>query len=74
MASDIWNISNMNEIRNNRANILLHFPFPFLKHLQAIDPSFGTIIKPLRNEIGETFCEGLKWMGKLFEKNGQKVL
>ena len=38
----------MNEIRNNRANIL--------RHLQAVDSSFGTIIKPLGNEIGETFC------------------
>ena len=26
------------------------------------------------NNRGETFCEGLKWMCKLFEKNGQKDL
>ena len=64
MASDIWN---MNKIRN-----LL--TFPFLKHLQAVDPSFATIIKPLSNKIGETSCEGLKWMCKLFEKNGQSNL
>ena len=35
-------------------------PFPYLKHLQAIDPSFVTITKPVNNERGETFCEGLK--------------
>ena len=42
-------------------------PFPYFKDLQAIDPSFVTIIKPLTNKIGETFCERLKWMCKLFE-------
>ena len=42
----------MNEKRNIRANIPLH--------LQAIDPSFVTITKPLSNKIGETFCKGLK--------------
>ena len=36
------------------------FPFPYLKDLQAIDPSFVTITKPLRNKSGETFCDGLK--------------
>ena len=48
----------MNEIRNIRANI--PHTFHFLKHLQAIDPSFVTITKPLSNKIGETFCEELK--------------
>ena len=48
--------------------------FPVLKQLQAIDPSFVTITKPLRNKIVETFCEGLKWMCTLFEKNGKKAL
>ena len=72
MASDIWNISNMNEIRNIRANIPLHFLF--LKHLQGINYSFVTIVKSLSNEIGETFCEGFRWMGKFFEKSGQKYL
>ena len=28
---------------------------PFLKHLQASDPSFIIIIKPLNDNIGETF-------------------
>ena len=63
MASDIWDISNMNEICNISANT-----FPFLKHLQAMDPPFVTITKPLSNKREETFCEGLKWMCKPFEK------
>ena len=29
-------------------------------YLQAIDPLFVTITKPLSNKRGETFCEGLK--------------
>ena len=45
----------MKEIHNIRANA-----FPFLKHLQAIDPSFATITKPLSNKIGGAFCDGLK--------------
>ena len=48
----------MNKIHNVRGNIPLHLLF--LKHLQAIDPSFATITKPLSNKIVETFCEGLK--------------
>ena len=32
----------------------------YLKHLQAIYPSFVTITEPLSNKWGETFCEGLK--------------
>lgn len=36
------------------------FPFPYLKDLQAIDPLFVTITKPLSNKSGETFCDGLK--------------
>ena len=35
-------------------------PFPHLKHLQAIYPSFVTITKLSSNEIREIFCEGLK--------------
>ena len=31
-------------------------PFRYLKHLQATDPSFVTITKPLSNKRGETFC------------------
>ena len=71
MASNAWNISNIKEISKIRANTLT---LPFLKHLQAINPSFVTITKPLKNKIGETFCEGLKWICKLFKKNGQKDL
>ena len=47
-------------------------PFSYMKHLQAIDPSFVTIIKPSTNTIGETFCEVLKRLCKLFEINAQK--
>ena len=32
-----------------------------------------TITKPLSSKTGKTFCEGLKWMCKLFEKNGQRL-
>ena len=46
--------------------------FPYLKHLQAIDPSFITITKPLSNKIIQTFDEGLEWIWKFFEINGQK--
>ena len=44
----------------------------FPKNFQANYPSFVTIIKPLNNKIGETFCEGLKLMCELFEIDGQK--
>ena len=46
--------------------------FRYSEHLQAIDPSFVTITKQLDNKIGETFCEGLKCMCKVFEIYGQK--
>ena len=46
--------------------------FPYLKHLQAIDPSSQTITKPFSNKIEETFCEDLKGMCKFFEIDGQK--
>ena len=36
------------------------FRFPYLKHLQAIDPSFVPITKSLSNKKGKTFCEGFK--------------
>ena len=45
-----------------------------MKHLQAINPIFLTIIKPLSMTIGETFCEGLMLMSKLLEKNGREGL
>lgn len=35
-------------------------PFPYLKYLQAIKPSFVIIIKPFSNKREETFREGLK--------------
>ena len=44
------------------------FPvFPYLKHLQAVEPSFVNITKTLSSKIGETFCEALKLMCKRFE-------
>ena len=70
MASDIWNISNMNEIPNIRVSVPLHFPF--WNNCKQSTLHFVTITTPLSTKIGETFCEGLKWMCKLFEKNGQK--
>ena len=44
MSRDIWNISNMNEIYEIKANIPY---FPYLKNLQPIDPWFVTITKQL---------------------------
>ena len=44
-------------------------PFPYLKHLQAIEPSFLT--KLSSNEIRETY-EGPKLLCKLFEINAQQ--
>ena len=41
MSRDIWNISNMNEINEIKANI------PYFPYLQAIDPWFVTITKKL---------------------------
>ena len=31
-------------------------PFPYLKCLQGINPSFVTITKPLSNKRGDSFC------------------
>ena len=47
--------------------------FPYLKHWQAIHPSFATITKTFSNKTAETFCERLKWMEKLSEIDGQKI-
>ena len=47
-------------------------PFPYLKHLQVINPSFVTITKLSSNEIRETICEGLQWMCKPFEIKAQQ--
>ena len=46
-------------------------PFPNLKHLQAIYPSFEIITIPWSNSR-ETFSERLEWMCKLFKINCQK--
>ena len=51
------------------------FPYIlFLTHLQATGHSFVTITKPSSIKIGEIFCEGLEWVCKYFEGNGQKDL
>ena len=34
---------------------------PYLKHLQAIGPSFVIVTKPLNNKVGNIFCKGLSW-------------
>ena len=46
--------------------------FLYLKHLHAADSSFGTIIKSFSKNIEETFCEGWKWMSKLFDIGEKK--
>ena len=46
--------------------------FPYVRHLQAIAPSFETIIKLSSNDKRETFCGGLKWMCNIFEINPQQ--
>ena len=45
------------QIRTRRNSVFGHFSrsITYLKHLQAIDPSFVSIIKPLSNELGESF-------------------
>ena len=57
------------EIRTNNPSM-----FPYFRQLQAVDPLFVTITKPISFKIGQTFCEGLKWMYKLFEIDWQKDL
>ena len=47
------------------------YPFPYSEHLQA-NVKFVTITKQLNNKIGETFCEGLKWICNHPEKDGQQ--
>ena len=46
--------------RNTQYQSEYPLTFPFLKHLQAVNPSFVTITKLFSNKIGETFYEGLK--------------
>ena len=46
--------------------------FSCLKLLQSNNTSFRTIAKPLSNKTREIFCEGFKWMCKLFDVNEQK--
>ena len=61
------------EVRTNCARLeRILPPFPSLKHLEEIDPSFITINKLSNNEIREIFCEELKLMCKLFEINAQE--
>ena len=55
MTIDVQNILNINATLER-----IPPPFPYLKHLLAIDPSFLTITKLSSNEIRETFCGGLK--------------
>ena len=59
---------------NKECEIKANIPpkFPYLKHLQAIDPSFVTITKPLSNKILQTCCKGLKIMRKCLEIDGRK--
>ena len=60
----------MNKVCKIKVNIPLRFLF--LKHLQAIDSSFVTIIKPLSKHIGETFWGGVKLICTFFDTDGQK--
>ena len=62
------------EVRTNCARLKRILPpFPSLKHLEEIKPSFITITKLSSNEIRETFCgEELKLMCKRFEINAQQ--
>ena len=43
-----------------------------LETLASNQPFIITITKLLSNKSGETFCEALEWMRKLFEIDGQK--
>ena len=67
MTIDVQNILNINATLER-----ILPPFPYLKHLLAIDPSFLTITKLSSNEIRETFCGGLKWLCWFFEINAQQ--
>ena len=63
---NIWNISDMGEVCEIRASI----PSVSLSETFASNrPFICNYTKLSSNEIREKFCEGLKWMGKLFEKN-----
>ena len=53
MISDVQNVLNINGTYKVRVNSPSN---PYLKHVQATDPSFVTITKPLSNKRGETFC------------------
>ena len=41
--------------------------FPSLKHLEAIDPLFITIIKTLGNKKAKTFCKEFKLNAQTFK-------
>ena len=47
--------------------------FPFLKHFQAIDPSFVTMTKPLNNNTGETYCERMNECVNFLRKTDKKI-
>ena len=46
--------------RNAEYQIKYPLGFTFMKHLQAVGPSFETIAKPLSIKTGKRFCDGLK--------------
>ena len=69
MIRNIWNVSDMDavcEIRANTPSVSLFDEFV------SIGSLFVIITKLSSNEIRETYCEGLNWMCKLFEKNAEK--
>ena len=52
--------------------IRAHIPLRFLIRNIASNRPFipVTIAKQLNSKIGETYCEGFKWMCKISETNG----
>ena len=70
MTSNSWSIPDMDKVCKIKANT--PSPFPYLKHLQAIDPSFVTMTKLSSNELKKTIEKELKWICKLFEINEQQ--
>ena len=69
-----WTLSNLNWEKREGCILMIFcnkWCLLYLKYLPAIDSSFVTNTKPISKKTGETFCEGLKWMCKPFEINGQ---
>ena len=56
MTEEIWNVSNMYETSNIRANIPLYF---LIRNICLQSTFICNHNKPLSNKVGETFCEGL---------------